>query len=224
MKVLLETTTAEIVEKKSRFIANVFYVENENEAITRLDEMRKKYYDAKHNCYAYILGKNGESMKSSDDGEPQGTAGHPMLDILKGENLTNCIAIVTRYFGGTLLGTGGLVRAYSESLKAAIKNAKFSNIYDGFEVSFSVNYDDFGRVENIVQNINQDVNDDSFSPIISLDKNFEENIKLKYLIDKSEFNKFKQNINNLTKGKVILEDNDNKTYYIKDKKIVYINV
>lgn len=224
MKVLLETTTAEIVEKKSRFIANVFYVENENEAVSRLNEMRKKYYDAKHNCYAYILGKNGESMKSSDDGEPQGTAGHPMLDILKGEGITNCIAIVTRYFGGTLLGTGGLVRAYSESLKASIKNAKFSNIYDGFEVDFSVNYDDFGKVENIVQSINQDANDDSFSPIISLDKSFTENVTLKYLIDKSEFNKFKQNINNLTKGKVILEDNDNKTYYIKDKKIVYINV
>lgn len=224
MKVLLETTTAEIVEKKSRFIANVFYVENEKDAFDRLNEMRKKYYDAKHNCYAYILGKNGESMKSSDDGEPQGTAGHPMLDILKGENLTNCIAIVTRYFGGTLLGTGGLVRAYSESLKASIKNAKFSNIYDGFEVDFSVNYDDFGKVENIVQNINQDVTGDNFNPIISLDKNFEENVKLKYLIDKSEFNKFKQNINNLTKGKVILEDNYNKIYYIKDKKIVYINV
>lgn len=224
MKVLLETTTAEIVEKKSRFIANVFYVENENEADARLNEIRKKYYDAKHNCYAYILGKNGENMKSSDDGEPQGTAGHPMLDILKGEGITNCIAIVTRYFGGTLLGTGGLVRAYSESLKAAIKNAKFSNIYDGFEVDFSVNYDDFGKVENIVQNINQDVTGDNFNPIISLDKNFKENVKLKYLIDKSEFNKFKQNINNLTKGKVILEDNDNKTYYIKDKKIVYINV
>lgn len=224
MKVLLETTTAEIVEKKSRFIANVFYVENENEAVNRLNEIRKKYYDAKHNCYAYILGKNGESMKSSDDGEPQGTAGHPMLDILKGENLTNCIAIVTRYFGGTLLGTGGLVRAYSESLKDAIKSAKFSNIYDGFEVDFSVNYDDFGRVENIVQSINQDTNDKSFSPIISLDKSFAENVTLKYLIDKSEFNKFKQNLNNLTKGKVILEDNINKTYYIKDKKIVYINV
>ena len=135
MKVLLETTTAEIVEKKSRFIANVFYVENENEADARLNEIRKKYYDAKHNCYAYILGKNGENMKSSDDGEPQGTAGHPMLDILKGEGITNCIAIVTRYFGGTLLGTGGLVRAYSESLKAAIKNAKFSNIYDGFDLN-----------------------------------------------------------------------------------------
>lgn len=224
MKVLLETTTAEIVEKKSRFIANVFYVENENEAVSRLNETRKNYYDAKHNCYAYILGKNGETMKSSDDGEPQGTAGHPMLDILKGENLTNCIAIVTRYFGGTLLGTGGLVRAYSESLKAAIKNAKFSNIYDGFEVDFSVNYDDFGKVENIVQSINQDANDDGFNPIISIDKSFTENVTLKYLIDKSEFNKFKQNINNLTKGKVILEDNDNKTYYIKDKKIVYINV
>ena len=223
MRVLLEATAAEIVEKKSRFIANVFCVENENEASDRLNEIRKKYYDAKHNCYAYILGKNGENVKSSDDGEPQGTAGHPMLDILKGENLTNCIAIVTRYFGGTLLGTGGLVRAYSESLKSAIKNAKFSNIYEGFEVCFSVNYDDFGKLENLVQGINQDSKDQSQTFVITLDKAFAEDVKLKYLIDKDIFDKFSKNINNLTRGKVILNDSDKKTYYIKNKEIIYIN-
>ena len=114
MRVILENKTAEIVEKKSRFIANIFYVESVEAAEEKLAEIKKKHYDAKHNCFAYIIGTNGEQVKSSDDGEPQGTAGHPMLDILKGNDLTNCIAIVTRYFGGTLLGTGGL--RTSESL------------------------------------------------------------------------------------------------------------
>ena len=144
MKVIIEPTTAEIVEKKSRFIANLFYVASVEEAEEKLNEIRKKYYDAKHNCFAYVLGVNAETAKSSDDGEPQGTAGHPMLDILKGNNLTNCIAIVTRYFGGTLLGTGGLVRAYSDSLKAAIANAKTSELLNAYKVSFEINYDDYG--------------------------------------------------------------------------------
>ena len=110
MKVITSEATAEVVEKKSRFIANLFYISSEDEAESKLNEIRKKHYDAKHNCYAYVIGKDAETLKSSDDGEPSGTAGHPMLDILKGNNLTNCIAIVTRYFGGTLLGTGGLVK------------------------------------------------------------------------------------------------------------------
>ena len=230
MKVLLSSKTYELAEKKSRFIANIFYVENEKDASDRLNEMRKKYYDAKHNCYAYILGVGGEIMKSSDDGEPQGTAGHPMLDILKGEGITNCIAIVTRYFGGTLLGTGGLVRAYSDSLKLAVSSARFSNLYQGIELSFDIDYDNFGKVENIVKTINQEIisnsdetNLEKHEYITVIDKTFEENVKLRYLIDKEVFDKFCKNINNLTRGKVILDDANKKIYFIKDKKIVYFN-
>ena len=226
MKVITENSTAEIVEKKSRFIANVFYVESAEEAENKLNEVRKKYYDAKHNCYAYVIGKSGDIVKSSDDGEPQGTAGHPMLDILKGENLTNCIAIVTRYFGGILLGTGGLVRAYSDSLKAALKIAKFSNIYEGYEVKFNDNY---AKAESIVQNLTKGLiknvldqqNSEDYT-IISVDKVFEESVQLRYLVEKGLFDKFKQEISNLTKGKVILENNDMKMYYIRNKKIMYI--
>lgn len=229
MKVITENSTAEIVEKKSRFIANVFYVESAEDAENKLNEVRKKYYDAKHNCYAYIIGKSGDIVKSSDDGEPQGTAGHPMLDILKGENLTNCIAIVTRYFGGILLGTGGLVRAYSDSLKAALKIAKFSNIYEGYEVKFNVNYDNYAKAESIVQNLTKGLiknvldqqNSEDYT-IISVDKVFEESVQLRYLVEKGLFDKFKQEISNLTKGKVILENNDMKMYYIRNKKIMYI--
>ena len=220
MKVILEPTTAEIVEKKSRFIANAFYVENVEMAEQKLIEIRKKYYDAKHNCFAYVIGANGEQVKSSDDGEPQGTAGHPMLDILKGNELINCIAIVTRYFGGTLLGTGGLVRAYSDSLKAAITNAKLSVIKGAYEVAFDVSYDDYGKIEKLVQNYNN-LNVEQNS-IYSLDKTFEDVVKLKYLIDIGIFEKFKNEITDLTKGKTVLSNNDRRTYYLSNSKVNYL--
>lgn len=217
MKVILENTTAEIVEKKSRFIANIFYVENADEAEQKLAEIRKKYYDAKHNCFAYIIGINGEQVKSSDDGEPQGTAGHPMLDILKGNEITNCIAIVTRYFGGTLLGTGGLVRAYSDSLKAAISLAKLSEIRTAYEIQFDLNYDDYGKVEKLIQNYNS-----SEEKIYSLEKTFEDVVKLRYLVSKEVFDSFKNEIVNMSRGKITLDESISRTYFTKVNKIVYL--
>lgn len=222
MKVILESTTAEIVEKKSRFIANLFYVANVKEAEQKLNETRKKYYDAKHNCFAYVIGVNGEQVKSSDDGEPQGTAGNPMLDIVKGNEITNCIAIVTRYFGGTLLGTGGLVRAYSDSLKAAIASAKLSEIKNAYEVAFDVSYDDYGKVEKLVQNYNNTNENGGQNNIYSLDKSFEDVVKLKYLVDTSIFEKLKKEIVDLTRGKVTLNDNTKRTYYTKSNNIIYL--
>ena len=122
--ILESNIQAEIVEKKSRFIANLFYVENPEEAEIKIKEIKKKYHDAKHNCFAYLTYENGEIYKKfSDDGEPSGTAGAPMIDIIEKENLRNILIIVTRYFGGILLGTGGLVRAYSEAFKEALKIA-----------------------------------------------------------------------------------------------------
>lgn len=218
MKVIIENATAEIIEKKSRFIANIFYVSNVTEAEEKLAAIRKQYYDAKHNCFAYVLGVNAETAKSSDDGEPQGTAGHPMLDILKGNNLTNCIAIVTRYFGGTLLGTGGLVRAYSDSLKAAIANAKTSELLNAYKVSFEINYDDYGKVENLVQNLNQ-LNENN---IYSLAKTFENVVKLEYLISIDAFDKFKTEIINITRGKVALDNQNKLAYYTYNKNVIVI--
>ena len=113
-----ENASYEIVEKKSKFIGNVFYVESKEEAEKIIKEQKKKYHDARHNCWAYrVLDDNNVVEKSSDDGEPSGTAGAPMLNILSKENIVNTLVIVTRYFGGILLGTGGLVKAYSESTK-----------------------------------------------------------------------------------------------------------
>lgn len=218
MKVIIENSTAEIIEKKSRFIANIFYIEDVKAAEEKLLSIRKQYYDAKHNCFAYVIGLKGENIKSSDDGEPQGTAGHPMLDILKGNDLTNCIAIVTRYFGGTLLGTGGLVRAYSDSLKAAIANAKTSEIQNAYKVSFEINYDDYGKIENLVQNLNQ-LNENN---IYSLAKTFENVVKLEYLISIDVFHKFKTEIVNMSRGKIVLDERNKLTYYFDNKNISII--
>ena len=113
-----------IIIQKSEFICRLYRVNSVPEIDSILEKIRKKHYDATHNCYAYIIGDNQEIQKCSDDGEPQKTAGAPMMDALKKNNVTNILAIVTRYFGGILLGAGGLVRAYSSSVSECLKNAK----------------------------------------------------------------------------------------------------
>lgn len=112
-----------VVEKKSKFIATVCQVKSQEEAEACLQQLRKKYYDARHNCFAYQIGEKNEIQRCSDDGEPQGTAGKPILDVLKGEDVRNTLICVTRYFGGTLLGTGGLVRAYGKAAKEGLLDA-----------------------------------------------------------------------------------------------------
>ena len=116
--------TSEFTEKKSKFIGNLFYIESSSEAEEIIKKTKKKYFDAKHNCIAYRTIENGQIVERfSDDGEPSGTAGAPMLNILQKNNLVNVLIVVTRYFGGILLGTGGLVRAYQNSLMLAIENS-----------------------------------------------------------------------------------------------------
>lgn len=136
--------TAEIVEKKSKFIANLFYIENSLEAEEKIKQMKKKYYDARHNCIAYRVIEEGNIIeKSSDDGEPSGTAGAPMLSVLQKNNLCNVIVIVTRYFGGILLGTGGLVRAYQGATLSVIENAEKIEKCKGIEAEIEIGYTDF---------------------------------------------------------------------------------
>ena len=120
-KILYRGGEGEIVEKKSRFIATTRPVESEEEAAAFIEEMRKKYWDARHNCSAYVIGDRGQTSRCSDDGEPPQTAGRPMLDVLLGAEVRNVCVVVTRYFGGTLLGTGGLVRAYSSAVQEGLK-------------------------------------------------------------------------------------------------------
>ena len=140
-KTILENTTSEIVEKKSKFIANIFYIENEEQADIKIKEMKKKYFDARHNCIAFRVIENGNIIERfSDDGEPSGTAGAPMLNILQKNNLCNILVVVTRYFGGILLGTGGLVRAYSDATMQAIEKSNKVNVYPGLEYKVKIEY------------------------------------------------------------------------------------
>ena len=152
-----ENAETKIIEKKSKFIANLFYVENISQVESKIKEIRKKYFDAKHHCFAYRILENEMIIeKSSDDGEPSGTAGQPMLSILKNNNLVNVIIIVTRYFGGILLGTGGLVKAYSESLLEAIKETTKIKKVKGYELEVSLEYADFENFKYYCKN--KDIN------------------------------------------------------------------
>lgn len=165
-----EESIAEIIEKKSKFIASLYEANSKEEAENILQETRKKYYDAKHNCYAYIVKENKEVNdnfkdnnieinniqeieKCSDDGEPSGTAGAPLLALLKYSNLTNVIIIVTRYFGGILLGTGGLVRAYTEVAKKAINNAKIVQKDYGIRYEIQINYNNLKEIQYICKKL-----------------------------------------------------------------------
>lgn len=144
--ILDKCVSAEVVEKKSRFIANLFYVESSDEAEQKVKEIKKRYHDAKHNCFAYLINESNNIIKKfSDDGEPSGTAGAPMLEILEKTNLCNVVIVVTRYFGGILLGTGGLVRAYSEALKAVISASTIVMQEPGYEVSIKIAYSNFEK-------------------------------------------------------------------------------
>lgn len=136
-----EKLQEEIVEKKSKFIATLFYVRNEEQAQEIIKSVKKQYFDARHNCFAYrIMSENVLTERQSDDGEPSGTAGGPLLNILAKNNLCNVLVIVTRYFGGILLGTGGLVRAYSDAAMKVIQTATIASETCGLEVEFELGY------------------------------------------------------------------------------------
>lgn len=147
---LAKPAGAEFIEKKSKFIGYVQPVTDETEAAAFIDKIKSRHWDAKHNVYAYVIGQNGETQRSTDDGEPAGTAGRPVLEIIKGEQLTNTVIVVTRYFGGVLLGTGGLVRAYGKAAKLAIENSEKVRRVKAKKIAVCADYDFIGKVENFL--------------------------------------------------------------------------
>lgn len=144
---LTKGAEAELVEKKSRFIATVRPVTSEEEAMAFIEEMKKKYYDARHNCSAFVIGARAQLTRSSDDGEPGGTAGRPMLEVLLASGIRGVAAVVTRYFGGTLLGTGGLVRAYSGVLKDALEKCETVRQRFGVRFKIKADYNAAGKIQ-----------------------------------------------------------------------------
>lgn len=137
----------EIIEKKSRFIATVCPVETEEAAVAFINEMKKKYWDARHNCSAFVIGERQEMTRCSDDGEPAQTAGRPMLDVLLREGITNAAVVVTRYFGGVLLGTGGLVRAYQAATQAGLVASKIIEKCQGTKLVIHTDYNGLGKLQ-----------------------------------------------------------------------------
>lgn len=150
-RILIEGGQGEYEEKKSRFIATLRPVNSIEEAASFIEEMKKRYWDARHNCSAYVIGRNNEITRCSDDGEPSGTAGRPMLEVLTGADLHNAAVVVTRYFGGTLLGTGGLVRAYTQAVKEGIANSVSAVERDGERLMLGLEYGDVDRVLNYLK-------------------------------------------------------------------------
>ena len=146
---VLEGGCGELVEKKSRFLAAVRPVESEEEASRFIEERKKKYWDASHNCSAFVIGRRAELTRCSDDGEPSGTAGRPMLEVLLKEGICNTAVVVTRYFGGTLLGTGGLVRAYGAAVKEGLKNSRVVTMCYGAKLEVRADYPDVGRIQHL---------------------------------------------------------------------------
>lgn len=188
----------EIEEKKSRFIAHVFYVENEEMATGHIAAVKKQYYDARHNCYAYILGEDGEKVKSSDDGEPSGTAGKPIMEVIKGEGLTNVLVVVTRYFGGTLLGTGGLIRAYTDATKEGLHNSITARRIKGQKLTVTVSYNDEGKVRRYLADNGYDIADCQYSAEVDITSN----------IPVTDMEKVKLNLTETLQGKLRISEGE----------------
>lgn len=150
VKILYQGGSGEIVEKKSRFIATLEKIGTEQEALAFIARMKKQYWDARHNCYAFVAGSNQELQRCSDDGEPNGTAGRPMLDVLLREDVHNLVVVVTRYFGGTLLGTGGLVRAYQKAVQEGLKNSVVIEKMQGKILTVDTDYNSIGKIQYIL--------------------------------------------------------------------------
>lgn len=190
--------TGEVTEKKSRFIATVVPVRSEEEAQQVIEEIRKKYWDARHHCFAYILGVRGELQRFSDDGEPGGTAGKPILEVLKGEELCDTLIVVTRYFGGTLLGTGGLLRAYSAAAKEGVASSVIITRIQGIKLHITTEYTGLGKIQYLLGQRGLTV----------LDSVYTDKVELEVLVALEEADIVKAELTEGTNGQIIMEDGE----------------
>lgn len=192
MKKLVESEEGIYIEKKSKFICHLFTVTSADEVTEIIKAEKKKYYDAKHHCYAYVMGDDGSDIKCSDDGEPSGTAGRPMLDIFQKEGLTDILCVVTRYFGGTLLGTGGLVRSYSAALKDAIDKSTFKNETEAVIVKYKYGYNFDARISSYLRD----------KDIKVLDSEYSDAVEITIVLEKEMYSAVDADLVNITNGSV----------------------
>ena len=200
----------EITEKKSRFIATVRPVESEDEAVSFINETKKKYWDARHNCSAFVIGKRQELTRCSDDGEPAGTAGRPMLDVLLKENIHNAAVVVTRYFGGVLLGTGGLVRAYQQATKAGLSASEIIEKKDGAVLFIRTDYTGIGRLQYLFAQ----------EKITVMDTAYEADVLVKAVIPENDKKRIEKTIIEQTNGTAKLEWGDEVTFAEYDGEVL----
>lgn len=181
-------------EKKSEFIARTYPVESEEEIASYIEAARKKYWDARHNCYAFVLGDNNEITRCSDDGEPQGTAGKPILEVITKSDIHNCLVIVTRYFGGVLLGTGGLVRAYTQAAKEAVANSTLAKRIPGSRYLVECEYTSEGKIRYALTMLGADI-----SKVDYTDK-----VNFLIVVEKEKSEEFIKKITEVTNGRAVI--------------------
>lgn len=206
MKIVYEGGQGEIVEKKSRFICTVKKITTEDEALEFVNEMKKKYWDARHNCMAYVLGDRNEIARFSDDGEPQGTAGKPMLDVITVKDIHNVAVVVTRYFGGILLGTGGLIRAYQGAVNEGLRNCVIIERFDGVKYSIITDYTGMGKIQYII-------NVDGYH---LLDTIYTDSVEMIVVVEKEQCKCFENKITEATAAKATITSVGDVSYGISD--------
>lgn len=197
-KAVYQGGEGEIVEKKSRFIATVIPAGSEEEVLAFIESVRKKYWDARHHCFAYVIGERNELQRCSDDGEPSGTAGKPMLEVLLGEEIHNVAVVVTRYFGGTLLGTGGLVRAYSAATKQGLASSVIITKILGVKLCISTDYTGLGKIQYILGQRGLQI----------LDSVYTDKVELEALIPEDELAAVKAEITEGTNGQAMMQEGE----------------
>ncbi|MBE5886030.1 MAG: YigZ family protein [Lachnospiraceae bacterium] len=205
MKILLEAGNAELVEKKSRFIASVCSVSTPEEAQSFIEQIKKKYWDAKHNCSAYVIGKDAQYTRCNDDGEPAQTAGLPMLEVLLHSEVRNIVVVVTRYFGGTLLGTGGLIRAYGQTVKQALENSVIGEEVEGYEVIIETDYSDVGKVQYLLTQ----------KQITVLNSVYAQNVTFELQMQKELLQEVTDALVEATCGRILIKDKKECTFVAK---------
>lgn len=197
-KAVYQGGEGEIVEKKSRFIATVIPAGSEEVVLAFIESVRKKYWDARHHCFAYVIGERNELQRCSDDGEPSGTAGKPMLEVLLGEEIHNVAVVVTRYFGGTLLGTGGLVRAYSAATKQGLASSVIITKILGVKLCISTDYTGLGKIQYILGQRGLQI----------LDSVYTDKVELEALIPEDELAAVKAEITEGTNGQAMMQEGE----------------
>lgn len=200
----------ELVEKKSRFIASICPVRSEQEALAFIERIKKQYWDARHNCSAMVIGDRQELTRCSDDGEPPHTAGRPMLDVLLGENLTNVCVVVTRYFGGTLLGTGGLVRAYQGAVSEGLRNCTIARRMVGVPLNITTDYAGIGRLQYLTANENLPV----------LHTEYGADVVTRVMVAPEKLPDFLKKLNEATAGQVLVEEEEAVSYILADNQVI----